>query len=164
MEASGHGPDSSRDGVHEIGSSGMFGLDCPPDIADVEKLRYFVDSMGETVAAEEACGSAWRGSAEVRHRFSAEPYVLVPRGQGFVDSFDTWFFAKAFPTLLPWGRGGPRQAEECLAGADAALRAVDTEFAAQQLVLSRNMTLEAWAKLVVQRHGGRLLRTPCSPF
>lgn len=100
----------------------------------------------------------------MQHRRSAEPYVLVSRGQDFADSFDTWFLAKAFPTLFPWGRGGPRQAEECLAGADAMFRAVDTEFAAQQLVSSRNMSLEAWAKLVLQRHGGRFASHPVLAF
>ncbi|KAM6514297.1 hypothetical protein FALCPG4_015448 [Fusarium falciforme] len=130
----------------------MFGLDCQPDIADVEKLRYVVDPIGGTVTGEETCGAAWRGSVEVRHGCEAEPYIVVSRGQDFADSFDTWFLANPFPTLFPLCRGVPRQAEECIMGAEGeASRAVDAEVAAQELVSSRNMSLEAWA----QRHGGR---------
>ncbi|RSL79937.1 hypothetical protein CEP52_017458, partial [Fusarium oligoseptatum] len=117
-EETGSGLDSSRDVMHEIGSSGMFGLDCQPDIADVEKLRYLVDSIGETVAGQATCRAraAWGGAGEGRHGRAAEPYIVVSRGQDFADSFDTWFLAKAFPTLFPLGRGGPRQAEECVIG------------------------------------------------
>ncbi|KAM6514229.1 hypothetical protein FALCPG4_015386 [Fusarium falciforme] len=164
-EETGSGLDSSHDVMHEIGSSGMFGLDCQPDIADVEKLRYLVDSIGETVAGQATCRAAWGGSGEGRHGRAAEPYIVVSRGQDFADSFDTWFLAKAFPTLFPLGRGGPRQAEECVIGAEGgAFCAVDAEVAAQQLVSSRNMTLEAWAKLVLQRHGGRFAAHPVLAF
>ncbi|KAM9876020.1 hypothetical protein VDGL01_09923 [Verticillium dahliae] len=80
-----------RDRVDEIAASGMFGLDAWPDITDVEN-----------------CG----GSTAVRYGRAAEPYIVVSRGQDFADSFDAWFLAKAFPTLFPLGKGGPRQAEE----------------------------------------------------
>lgn len=40
------GGDTDR--VHEISSSGMFGLDCRLDIADAEKLRYLYEAIGET--------------------------------------------------------------------------------------------------------------------
>lgn len=59
-------PDNNGDRIHEIGSSGMFSLDCRPDIADAEKLRYLFESMGEAVPGEQTCGSAWAGSAKVR--------------------------------------------------------------------------------------------------
>ncbi|KAM4060911.1 PIF1-like helicase [Hirsutella rhossiliensis] len=59
-EAEGHGPNeegAGRDGVgaspdqnvrpiNEVTSSGMFGLDGPPDVADVEKLRFACDAVG----------------------------------------------------------------------------------------------------------------------
>ncbi|KAH8653042.1 hypothetical protein BGZ61DRAFT_541676 [Ilyonectria robusta] len=118
MEETGGGPDNDRNSVHKIGSSGIFGLDCRPDIADMEKLQYLVDSIGGTVTGEETCGAAWRGSAEVRHGCAAKLYIVVSRGQDFADSFDAWFLAKAFPTLFPLGKGGPRQAEECVVGAE----------------------------------------------
>ncbi|KAL6411765.1 hypothetical protein AUP68_04139 [Ilyonectria robusta] len=132
IEETGSGPDNNCDSVHEIGSSGIFGLDCRPDIADVEKLRYLVDSIGGTITGEETCGAAWRGSAEVRHGCAAEPYIVVSRSQDFADSFDVWFLAKVFPTLFLLGKGGPRQAEECVMGAEGEVFcAVDGEVAAQ---------------------------------
>ena len=36
---------------------------------------------------------------------------MVSRGEDFADSFDTWFFAKTFPTLFPMGSGGLRQGD-----------------------------------------------------
>lgn len=80
----------------------------------------------------------------------------MSRGQDFADSFDARFFAKTFPTLFPTGKGGPRQAEE--SSADVAERGdVDASLdaGAESLLSSRNMSLERWAKLVLQRHGGR---------
>ncbi|KAJ2899375.1 hypothetical protein MKZ38_003082 [Zalerion maritima] len=142
--------DSAGDRVHEISSSGMFGLDCRPDIADAEKLRYLCEAMGEDALWNQTRGSTWAGSAEVRYGGVTEPYILVSRGDEFADSFDTRFFAKTFPTLFPFGKGGPRQAEECIMdGEGDGLFGVDTEDA---------------AKLVLQRHGGRFATHPVFAF
>jgi hypothetical protein len=67
-------------------------------------------------------------------------------------------FAKAFPTLFPFGGGGPRQAEEAMSGiADGDPIDVSEvgEATARSAVSSRNLALETWARIVVQRHGGR---------
>jgi hypothetical protein len=157
--------DSAGDRVHEISSSGMFGLDRRPDIADAEKLRYLCEAMGEDASRNQTRGSTWAGSAEVHHGGAAEPYILVSRGDEFADSFDTRFFAKTFPTLFPLGKGGPRQAEECIMdGEGDGQSGVGTEAAVRSLVLSRNMNLETWAKLVLQRHGGRFATHPVFAF
>lgn len=157
--------DSAGDRVYEISSSGMFGLDCRPDIADAEKLRYLCESMGEDSSWNQTRESMWAGSAEVRHGGATEPYILVSRGEEFADSFDTYFFAKTFPTLFPHGRGGPRQAEEFIMDEEGnGSSGVEMEAAAGSLVLSRNMNLETWVKLVVQRHGGRFATHPVFPF
>ncbi|KAF2175488.1 hypothetical protein K469DRAFT_724119 [Zopfia rhizophila CBS 207.26] len=138
---------SAGDQVYEINSSSMFGLDYRPDIADAEKLRI------------------WAGSAEVRHGGATEPYILISRGEEFADSFDTHFFVKTFPTLFPHGKGGPRQAEEFIMNGEGnGPSGVETEADARSLVLSQNMNLETWAKLVVQRHGGRFATHPVFPF
>jgi len=139
QDANGHG---ATETIHEISSSGMFALDARPDIEDIEKLRYACDALGQ---------NAGTGSAEVRHgQASSEPYILVSRGEEFADSFDAQFFAKTFPTLFPVGNGGPRRVE------DSTMDAVEGEEAtARSLVSSRNMSLETWARLVLQRHGGR---------
>ncbi|KAJ4224602.1 hypothetical protein NW757_014334 [Fusarium falciforme] len=142
--------------VHEISSSGMFALDGGPDVADLEKLRYVRDALDRRDPCDEAGGSTLTGSAEVRQGYASEPYILVSRGEDFADSFEPQFFAKTFPTLLPFGSGGPRQAEESI---DDAVLAVDgnteADVRVRGLITSRNMTLETWAKVVLQRHGGR---------
>lgn len=80
----------------------------------------------------------------------------MSRGDQFADSFDTWFFAKTFPTLFPFGNGGPRQAEESIKDvAEGVGVAPEADATAQSLLSSRNMSLEMWAQLVLQRHGGR---------
>ncbi|XP_044714573.1 PIF1-like helicase domain-containing protein [Hirsutella rhossiliensis] len=64
-----------------------------------------------------------------------EPYIQVRRGEDFADSADASFFAKAFPTLFPLGAQAERVAEG--------------------LMSTRNMKLQAWADVVLRRHGGR---------
>ncbi|EJT68919.1 hypothetical protein GGTG_13511 [Gaeumannomyces tritici R3-111a-1] len=158
-----HGITEGR--VHEISSSGMFDLDRRPDIADAERLRYVCGAMGEVASWDQTRGRTWAGSAEVRYGCATEPYILVSRGDEFADSFDAGFFASTFPTLFPFGKGGPRQAEECIMHGDGrGPTGVKTEAAMRGLVLSRNMNLEAWAKLVLQRHGGRFATHPVFAF
>jgi hypothetical protein len=162
----GRGPDAD-DGEHlyETGSSGMFNLDGRPDIADVAKLQDLFESMGDVAAEHQARGNSRAPSAQVRHGGTAEPFIAVSRGQEFADPLDTWYIARAFPSLLPWGKGGPRQAEEHgLAARGVAPHIGDGEGDARRLVSSRNMTLETWAKLVQQRHGGRFASHPVFPF
>jgi hypothetical protein len=74
----------------------------------------------------------------------------VSRGEEFADSWDPRFFAKTFPTLFPVGNGGPHQAEE--SSVDVV---IEVDAMARKFVSSRNMSLETWARLVLQRHGGR---------
>ena len=141
--------------IHEISSSGMFGLDVGPDVADVEKLRYVCDALGGRAAAgNESIGATWVGSSEARRAGEgSEPYIGVTRGEDFADSLDAQFFAKTFPTLFPRGNGGPRQAEERVEedGTEGGTHAAT----ARGLIASRNMNLDKWARLVLQRHGGR---------
>ena len=145
--------------VHEIGASGMFALDEQPDVADVEKVRYACDALG--LHARRGGGGAGcvvgTGTAEVRLGNGTEPYIQVSRGEEFSDTYEASFFAKTFPTLFPMGRGGPRQAEE--SGEEGRAGEVNVsagmEAAASGLLSSRNMSLESWAKVVLERHGGR---------
>ncbi|KAH7464438.1 hypothetical protein FOMA001_g17470 [Fusarium oxysporum f. sp. matthiolae] len=142
--------------VHEISSSGMFALDGGLNVAESEKLRYVGDALNGQDPHDKAGGSVLTGSAEVRQGHTSEPYILVSRGEDFADSFDPRFFAKTFPTLLPLGDGGPRQAEESIDnGVLEENRNVEADIRVGSLISSRNMTLETWAKVVLQRHGGR---------
>ncbi len=97
---------------------------------------------------------------------AGEPYIHVCRGDEFSDSFEASFFAKTFPTLFPFGVGGPRLIEEndssVARGAD--MGAGRAEVAAANLVSSRNMSLRTWVGIVLRRHGGRFATHHVFPF
>lgn len=103
--------------IHEITSSGMFALDDGPDVTDGEKLRHAYQALGsqDTVGSRNA-GSSTMTVSNAQSGKASEPYIVVSRGEEFADSFDARFFAKTFPTLFPWGTGGPKLAEESTDG------------------------------------------------
>jgi hypothetical protein len=152
------GIDGNSDIVQEINASGMFGLDTLPDVEDTQKLQYLYDALGHRFAPGGSAQGKWTGSAGVRTENTSEPYIAVSRGENFADSKDAWLFAKAFPTLFPYGGGGPRQAEENMSGmteGDTIDVSLEGEATARSAVSSRNLGLETWARIVLQRHGGR---------
>jgi hypothetical protein len=146
--------------IHEVSASGMFGLDAVPDVQDAEKLQYVYDALGRgTGSKDSAHGEGrWGGSANIRTGGMSEPYIVVSRGEDFADSHEAWFFAKAFPTLFPFGLGGPRLVEESISRISAnapASTPLPQEPLARGAMTSRNLSLSAWARIVLQRHGGR---------
>jgi len=143
--------------THEFSSSGMFGLNDRSDIADAEKMRYVLEAFRER-SGRLVQGSSWNGHAEVRREKGGAPYILLSRGQDYADTFDTHFFSKTFPILFPTGRGGPLGAQESLEDLrdpDAVQDGINANAAARNLVLSRDLGIEKWAGIVLQRHGGR---------
>ncbi|EEU34872.1 uncharacterized protein NECHADRAFT_102243 [Fusarium vanettenii 77-13-4] len=137
----------------------MFALDGPPDVPDVEKLLFACNAVnGDTVVGGGKAGPITRvESTETRTgpADGREPYIHVSRGDEFADTFDASFFAKTFPTLLPFGVGGPRLVEEAALSVGRGVDMGGAEAAAQDLVSSRNMSLRTWADITLQRHGGR---------
>ncbi|KID93915.1 arrestin domain-containing protein, partial [Metarhizium majus ARSEF 297] len=163
-----HERGSAQDGaIFEISAAGMFGLDGAPEITELEKFKFACDTIhkGGHSTADGQLGrdKDVSGSAGIRYAKSKkeEPYIHISRGDNFADGLDRWFFAKAFPTLFPYGLGGPRLAEEALVGSTGSARhekgvgRMDTSGTATNLVGSRNMSLRAWAEIVLRRHGGR---------
>ncbi|KAJ6437671.1 hypothetical protein O9K51_09878 [Purpureocillium lavendulum] len=144
-------PDQSAERINEVASSGMFALDGPPEVTDADKLLFACEAVAKD------------GENGERGHWGPEPasgpcraYIHVRRGDEFADTFEASFFAKTFPTLLPFGVGGPRLAEE--AALERGRGAADTrgaEAATRDLLSSRNMSLRTWAGIVLQRHGGR---------
>ncbi|XP_044715248.1 PIF1-like helicase domain-containing protein [Hirsutella rhossiliensis] len=55
-------PDQNVPAINEVTSSGMFALDGPPDVADVEKLQFACDAVGEGADDGRAGPRAWVGS------------------------------------------------------------------------------------------------------
>ncbi|KJZ70363.1 hypothetical protein HIM_10254 [Hirsutella minnesotensis 3608] len=145
--------------INEVTSSGMFTLDGPPDVADVDKLRFACAAVGEGAGNGHRGPRTWVGSStegQRGHVDSSEPYIHVRRGDDFADAFEASFFAKTFPTLLPFGVGGPRLVEEAsLESGRSPAGMFGAEAAARDLVSSRNMSLWTWANIVLRRHGGR---------
>ncbi|KAI8649752.1 Helitron-like-N domain-containing protein [Fusarium keratoplasticum] len=145
--------------ISEVTSSGMFALDSQPDVADAEKLRFACDAVGEGDGDGRMGPRTWVGSSPDSRRGHAdgsEPYIHVRRGDEFADSFEASFFAKTFPTLLPFGFGGPRLVEEAtLQSVRGAADMRGAEAVARDLLSSRNMSLRTWVDIVLRRHGGR---------
>ena len=140
--------------IHDISASGMFPLDAPLDIRDEETLQTVCESLGQGVDAGARNRSP--GWAVVKHVHTQEPYIAVSRGADFANSLEPQFLAKTFPTLFPFGSGGPRQAEEGIVEAmEGGAAGQEQEITARRLVSSRNMSLETWARAVLRRHGGR---------
>ncbi|XP_044714569.1 PIF1-like helicase domain-containing protein [Hirsutella rhossiliensis] len=137
-------PDQNVPAINEVTSSGMFALDGPPDVADVEKLQFACDAVGEGADDGRAGPRAWVGSLAggVRGRGDGgcEPYIRVSRGGEFTDSFEASFFARTFPTLFPFGVGD---------------QGLSRQRRPRRPVSSRSLNLQAWAEIVLRRHGGR---------
>ncbi|EKG09487.1 hypothetical protein MPH_13470 [Macrophomina phaseolina MS6] len=91
-----------------------------------------------------------------------EPYVRVSRGEQFSAREAPEYFAKAFPTLFPFGLGGPRQVEQTLAAFGA--REGDREGVESAGIVKGKVTPERWARYVLRRHGGRFARHPIFAF
>ncbi|KAM4067858.1 ATP-dependent DNA helicase PIF1 [Hirsutella rhossiliensis] len=137
-------PEEDGDVINEVTSSGMFPLDGAPDVADAEKIRFARDAVGpeERAPAEDVGRDG--GQRAAGDGGDGEPYIQVRRGEDFADSADASFFAKAFPTLFPLGAQAERVAEG--------------------LMSTRNMKLQAWADVVLRRHGGRFATHPIFAF
>ncbi|KAF6804443.1 hypothetical protein CPLU01_16056, partial [Colletotrichum plurivorum] len=135
----------------------MFDVDGRPRLSEADGLQYLsnaVHHMGSASGEMDVLGIA------ANNHSNSEPVIRATRGGAFSDSFDPAFFPMAFPTLFPYGSGGPRLAEEnlrtgVLAGQNEAPR---------DLVSSRNLALDRWARLVLQRHGARFSAHPVFSF
>ncbi|KAM4067349.1 PIF1-like helicase [Hirsutella rhossiliensis] len=144
----------------------------PDYVADADKIRFAreaIGTIGPRTWVNMAAGGAAGGAARSSGRGGdSEPYIQVRRGDEFADSADASFFARAFPTLLPFGLGGPRLADEAAAGEGAAAaagrRGGEAERVAEGLTSTRNMNLQAWADVVLRRHGGRFATHPIFAF
>ncbi|KAM4056467.1 PIF1-like helicase [Hirsutella rhossiliensis] len=144
-------PEEDGDVINEVTSSGMFPLDGAPEVADAEKIRFARGAVGPEGAR--AGPRTWVGTAARGAEGDGgdvEPYIQVRRGEDFADSADASFFAKAFPTLFPWLSVGNQGTQ--------------AERVAEGLMSTRNMKLQAWADVVLRRHGGRFATHPIFAF
>ncbi|KAM4061622.1 PIF1-like helicase [Hirsutella rhossiliensis] len=138
-------PEEDGDVINEVTSSGMFPLDGAPDVADAEKIRFARDAVGPEGA---------RASPRTCDAARISPTRRTPPS------------AKAFrPCSL--GLGGPRLADEDAAGErgpSVGNQGAQAERVAEGLMSTRNMKLQAWADVVLRRHGGRFATHPIFAF
>jgi hypothetical protein len=153
--------------VQEISASGMFPLDKPPGANKADQLGYLYEAINTDSSSTSMPTDTGATSVEVRDTHPSEPYIMVSRAANFADSMDAQFFPKTFPTLFPFGRGGPRRTEEDISEAmdlprDEVLGGTDSPV--RNRTPSRNIGLRNWAGLLLGRHGGRFARHPFFSF
>ncbi|KAH7113695.1 hypothetical protein B0J13DRAFT_657007 [Dactylonectria estremocensis] len=157
--------------LDEILASGMFPLDTAPQATDADKLQFAIDTIrGGHTNAQTQPPNQPTGSAQDPH---LQPYIHISRGNEFADMNDLWYLAKAFPTLFPFGFGGPRCKEEMESDLwknsvqlTGHIRDRDSirEGGEDAISPTRNLGLRAWMKKVLQRHGGRFANHPAFSF
>jgi hypothetical protein len=109
----------------------------------------------------------------IEQAMTQTPYIRVQRGSEFASSMDPDYFPKTFPTLFPFGRGGPLQVnrEKCTHwnGEDDNSEAINTENLVCDICVrdessASNHSLKKWAKFALNRHGGQFACHPVFCF
>jgi len=130
----------------------MFSIDDQAAFAEQEKLEFISLALqAERESDDRHEARAGDAPSMQVHGSSERPFVRVSRGSEFADAFSPDYFPKTFPCCFPFGRGGPRVADRNEEGGSAN-------------PLLRDMTLETWAKVFLQRHGGHFAQHPVFGF
>jgi hypothetical protein len=144
--------EETEERVFELRSSAMFPIDDQATFAEQDKLEFIslaLEAERESDDRYEA-GPGEAPSMQV-YGSSERPFIRISRGSEFADAFSPDYFPKTFPSCFPYGRGGPRVADR-------------NEEGGSVNPLLRDMTLESWAKVVLQRHGGHFAQHPMFGF
>ena len=141
-----------RVGPPSLRSSAMFPIDDEAAFEEQDKLQ-FISLALQTERQFDDDYDAGVGEAPSMqvHGTSELPFIRVSRGRQFANAFTPDYFPKTFPSCFPYGLGGPQVADRSEAGGPAN-------------PLLRDMTLESWAKVVLQRHGGHYAQHPAFSF
>ena len=131
-----------RDITFELTSTGMFPLDEASSFAEESKLQFISNALEREYVLDEAGRGVGEASGIRVGEGSYQPFIRVSHGAQFADGLDPDFFPKTFPTLFPFGRGGPVAVES----------------------KGVNHSLKYWAKTALQRHGGRFATHPVFLF
>jgi hypothetical protein len=135
--------DETEERVFELRSSAMFPIDDQAAFAEQDKLEFISLALQTERESDDRyeAGAGESPSMQV-YGSSERPFIRVSRGSEFADTLSPDYFPKTFPCCFPYGCGGPRVADR-------------NEEGGSSNPLLRDMTLESWAKVVLQRHGGR---------
>ncbi|KAJ3516318.1 hypothetical protein NM208_g14859 [Fusarium decemcellulare] len=138
--------DFAADTVYENASSAMFPIGGPAAFEDADKLSFLVDAMQKAEDQEPKQPEEHRIGVQTA---AGQPFIRVEHGAEFADNLHADFFPRTFPTLFPWGSGGPKaRPKEDVDPAEP----------------TRNHSLSYWARYVLQRHGGRFATHPVFCF
>jgi hypothetical protein len=138
--------------LFELRSSAMFPIDDQAAFAEQDKLEFISLALqAEHQSDDNYEAGAGEASSMQVYGSSERPFIRVSRGSEFADAFSPDYFPKTFPCCFPYGRGGPQVAGRHEEGGPAN-------------PLLRDMTLESWAKVVLQRHGGHFAQHPVFAF
>lgn len=144
--------DSDVQAIRETTSSGMFPLDGPAAFEEADKLSFFVDAI--KTSQNQRDGEADHCSMQVQTTGS-QPFIRIERGADFSDNLHEDFFPRTFPTLFPWGKGGPKARHHSVS-----IEQHDPDPVGHH----SNHSLKYWARYVLQRHGGRFATHPVFCF
>jgi len=130
----------------EMASTGMFALDNRDFLTGEAKVQFIVEAL-ENERGRQDLNLQEGETRDIRlEEASNHPFIRVSRGNEFADSLDVDFFTKTFPTLFPFGRGGPRTERP------------------DSTIDEQNCSLKYWASTLLKRHGGRFATHPIFPF
>ncbi|KAJ3572625.1 hypothetical protein NPX13_g4988 [Xylaria arbuscula] len=135
--------------IYATSSSAMFPIDGPAVFDEADKLSFLSDAIQTSRDAHPAGAGEYGIGVQTTGQL---PFIRVERGADFADNLHPDFFPRTFPTLFPWGKGGPKIVPDpncCLHGS---------------IKPTRNHSLTYWGKYVLQRHGGRFATHPVFCF
>ncbi|KAJ3550947.1 hypothetical protein NPX13_g11445 [Xylaria arbuscula] len=135
--------------IYATSSSAMFPFDRPAVFDEADKLSFLSDAIQTSRDAHPAGAGEYGIGVKTTGQL---PFIRVERGADFADNLHPDFFPRTFPTLFPWGKGGPKIVPDpncCLHGS---------------VKPTRNHSLTSWGKYVLQRHGGRFATHPVFCF
>jgi hypothetical protein len=138
-----------KERVFELTSTGMFSLD-DPNIFDEETKLNFIANALETEFQLQYPDIDQDPSIRIESG-SQQPFINVSHGSEFANSHDKDFFPKTFPSLFPFGRGGPKGEQTDMGNL-------------QSISHSKSLSLKYWANTLLRRHGGRFATHPMFVF
>jgi hypothetical protein len=144
--------DETEERVFELRSSAMFPIDDQAAFAEQDKQEFISLALQTERESDDRYEAGAGESPSMQVYGSSERlFIRVSRGSEFADTLSPNYFPKTFPCCFPYGCGGPRVADR-------------NEEGCSSNPLLRDMTLESWAKVVLQRHGGHFAQHPVFAF
>jgi hypothetical protein len=136
--------------LEELTSTGLMNTEMEGEYSPQERLRQMRRAL-----ATDGLGDRQRRvdfkSTNTLLTDGHNPVIANKRGEELVDSNDPDFFPKTFPSLFPWGSGGPKNVLQQIEG--DAEPGEDDESNAKHDSGYENFSLRTWVRLVLQRHG-----------